>query len=286
MELGLTLSIDEYHGDTSRISKSGLDLIDKSPAHYYYRYLDPNRKPEAQKEWMITGNATGTAITQPDEFKSIYTVLDDLEICREIGGKRPRTTNKYEEWLKTEMESLKGKIILEHDLYNECLAMRDSVYKHKACRVLLGRGQAERTFYFTDPMTGVKCRIRPDWINDFRGYLVDVKTTEDASPDGFGRSAFRYRYDVQDSFYTDGAIANGFTPKAFFLICVEKSPPHVPAVYVIPPEIEKMGRMKYKENLMTYSECQKSGIWRGYEDTLILPLQFPGYAFTKFNQIN
>lgn len=281
--LGLTLSIDEYHADKSRISKSGLDLIEKSPAHYYYKYLDPNRKPEPQKEWMVTGNAVGTAITQPDEFKSIYTVLNDIEICKEIGGKRPRTTNKYEEWLKTEMESLKGKIILPPEDFDKCIAMRDSIHRHKACKMLLAKGQAERTFYFKDEFTGVACRVRPDHLNDFMGYLVDVKTTEDASPEGFGRSAFRYRYDVQDAFYTDGVKPSGFKPKGFVLICVEKEPPHIAAAYIVPPDLETMGRQKYKGNLLTYAECLKTGVWPGYEDELVDTLRFPGYAFTKFN---
>ena len=37
------LSNEEYHADTTAISKSGLDLVHRSPAHYYAAKLDPDR---------------------------------------------------------------------------------------------------------------------------------------------------------------------------------------------------------------------------------------------------
>ena len=37
-----------YHTNTSRISKSGLDLINRAPAHYYERYLNPAANPQKE----------------------------------------------------------------------------------------------------------------------------------------------------------------------------------------------------------------------------------------------
>ena len=35
----------DYHGDTQRIGKSGLDLINKAPIKYYLERLAPDRTP-------------------------------------------------------------------------------------------------------------------------------------------------------------------------------------------------------------------------------------------------
>lgn len=279
MSQGLIISNEDYHSDISRISKSGLDLIHKSPAHYHYRYLDPLRVKEKEKDWAIDGSAFGCAIGEPDEFPQRYAVIDDIEICREIGGARPNTTNRYKEWFASESEKLQGKIIIDIAAYKQYIAMRDAVRANPAAMHFLKSGDAERTFYFTDPDTKVNCRIRPDWIA-YNDYVVDFKTTEDASPAGFGRSAFKFRYPCQGSFYGDGLKQNGFKPRGFIFIVCEKSPPYYNAVYILPQECERLGRLDYKADLYTYAECKEKNQWPSY-GTEVMPLQLPHYAFTK-----
>lgn len=282
--LGLTLTNEVYHADKSRISKSGLDLINKAPAHYYYRYLDPNyKKPAEEPGWAKTGNLVGSAILEPDVFKASYAVLNDAEICKEIGGARPNTTNKYKEWLTTALQSPEyaGKKLVSAAEMDEAVAMRDAVHKNKACKFLLGDGQAERSFYFVDPVTGVSCRIRPDWLAISAGWICDVKTTESAHPDAFARSIFKYRYHVQDPFYTDGLALNGLDFKGFCFLVVEKAPPHISEVYFIPAEAKALGRKEIARNLNTYAKCAESGIWPGYTDGLLTEVNIPAWAYNK-----
>lgn len=276
--LGLTMPIEEYHKDISRISKSGLDLINKSPLHYHYRYLDPNARKKPEQDWAVTGNAVGTAITEPDVFKEKYACLDDTEICKEIGGARPATTTRYKDWLAAESVKLAGKKIIPISEFNECLYMRDSVHANPAAKFLLKEGQAERTFYFTDPVTQVNCRVRPDWLAVLAGWIVDVKTSVDASPEAFNRSIAKYRYHVQDPFYTDGLKHNGHDFKGFAFIVVEKEPPHPSAVYFLSKEAVAQGRKEIAANLATYARCQETGKWPGYSE-LVTELSLPAWAF-------
>ena len=44
-----------YHTNTSRISKSGLDLINRAPAHYFERYLNPKAPPQKETPALIIG---------------------------------------------------------------------------------------------------------------------------------------------------------------------------------------------------------------------------------------
>ena len=69
---------EAYHGDTTRISKSGLDLIAKSPAHYWSRYLDPNREKKEPTAAMLLGTAVHFAILEPEEFGRRYQVLPEI----------------------------------------------------------------------------------------------------------------------------------------------------------------------------------------------------------------
>lgn len=278
--LGLTLTNEDYHADTTRISKSGLDLINKSPLHYHYRYLDPNKVNEEEKDWALTGNATGSAITEPDLFKEKYCILDDAEIKQEIGGAKPTSTNKYKDWYIEEMHRLKDKTLLTSDLFNKCIKMRDSVHSNKMAKFLLDdkEGQAERTFYYVDPLTGVGCRVRPDWMAVFNGWIVDIKTAADASPNGFAKSVTNYRYHVQDPFYTDGLKENGIDFKGFCFIVVEKEPPHPTGVYFLPVEAKNQGRKEIRQNLNVYADCLSSGIWPGYTDQLT-ELTMPNWLY-------
>ena len=161
--------------------------------------------------------------------------------------------------------------------FDTALRMRDAVHSHPAASVLLQQGKAEQTVLFDEPMTGAKCKIRPDWLSE-TGFIVDVKSTEDSSPYGFGKSSLNYRYDVQGAFYYDGlAYATGARPDGFAFIAVEKKPPYLVGVYFVTSEIFDLGRKKYLQNLETYIQCKQNNIWPGYSEYME-PLAFPAYA--------
>lgn len=68
-----------FHGQTfaqylaiSAINKSGLDLVARSPLHYYAAYLDPHRAPRDETPSMRLGTAIHTAIYEPARFQSDY----------------------------------------------------------------------------------------------------------------------------------------------------------------------------------------------------------------------
>jgi exodeoxyribonuclease VIII len=104
---------------------------------------------------------------------------------------------------------------------------------------------------------------------------VDLKTTEDASPEAFAKSIANWSYDTQDAFYTDGVLAATGKPlKAFVFLVVEKSArvvegqPLGVAVYQLDEAGRELGRAKYREDLGIYAQCVKTGIWPCYGDKL------------------
>jgi hypothetical protein len=185
--------------------------------------------------------------------------------------------------VKAEWERVNGhRSIMTPEMWEQVHRMRDALMAHPAaCKLLTGcKGVAEYSAYANDPVTGLLRRVRPDFWR-FDGIVVDLKTTEDASPQGFARSIANYGYDMQHAYYLDTltlAIEQGDLPaefedypasaKQFVFVVVEKKPPYAVAVYVLDDESVAMGRAKYHNELATYSECDLRGEWPGYGDSV------------------
>lgn len=249
------------------MTKSGLDLIERSPLHFWAAKLDPKREKPEETEALIIGRAIHTATQEYAQFNQEFVVSPGFN-RRKNDGKA-----EYADFVAKHA----GKDILDQDQYNLVMKVREAILNHPLAKRLLMSGYVENTYYWTDPDTGVKCKCRPDFLNKL-GIGVDIKSTEDASPDAFGRSATKYRYPVQGAFYTDGLEANGIYLDSFVFIAVEKKPPYAVACYELPSRGYDIGRQQYKANLRTYAECKASNEWPGYSD-IITPLQLPGWAF-------
>jgi hypothetical protein len=255
---------EDYHRDTRRISKSGLDLINKSPAHYWDKYLNPVRPEEKKTAALIVGNAFHVLTLEAEKFPHHFIV-------------KPEFSGKGSVAKKEEFESIHvDKTIITMDQYDTVRRMRDSVHKHPVANQLLVNGQAERTIKWEELTTDAPCKCRVDWWDANSRLIVDLKSTEDASPDGFSKSAFKYRYPVQGAFYLDGALANGLNPQGFVFIAVEKTPPYLLKVFYMTDELFDFGRSEYRRNLQTYMECRATNQWSGYS-VEAEPLQFPAW---------
>ena len=195
-------------------------------------------------------------------------------ILRANGRQVTLWSDVREEWLLNNGH----RIVLTPDEWDQLHRMRDAVMAHPAAHALLtgAPGWPELSVYWNDPDTGELCRCRPDfWRAD--GIIVDVKTTDDASPEGFAKSIANWRYHVQHPYYLDGishALAQMGKPtfqhpasaKAFVFLAVEKKAPYAVAVYMLDAASVQAGREEYRSDLDMYAHCIASGAWPGYGD--------------------
>lgn len=65
----------EYHAD-SAIGSSGLKLINRSPAHYWAAYIDPERKSSDKKAYL-SGRAWHCAVFESKDFQKRYAIDHD-----------------------------------------------------------------------------------------------------------------------------------------------------------------------------------------------------------------
>jgi len=258
---------EDYHADTSAISASGLKLFARSPAHYYAAYLDPNRIERSPTPAMRVGTATHCAILEPERFSAEYIALPEGLDRRTKEGKQA-----YADLLATGAE-----LLTSDDMslvVNMACAFRDNA----TSRALFDRKHVVEQSIFAE-VNGVACKCRPDFMTADGLMVMDVKTTSDASPESFGKSAWSIGYHIQAAFYRRVIqSATGITPD-FIFGCVESDRPYLTAYYTVPQYLLDYADGVIDALLEQYAECLRSGIWHGYiAEIEPQELSVPGYA--------
>jgi len=258
----------DYHRHFA-VSKSGLDQIAKSPLHYWARFLDPDRVWTEPTPAMRLGTALHTHVLELSKWDEQIAVAP-VDVNR-------RTKEGREQWAAFETAA-KRKTVITADDADLVMRMGRSVFGHPAAAMLLGLpGKAETTHMWTDAATGLQCKCRPDWLTDDGLLMVDVKTTEDASPRGFSRSIAQWRYHVQAAWYLDGLEqATGTRPEQFIFICVEKKAPFACAVYAADAEMIAAGAQTAARDLEVLAICKAADAWPGYSNQ-IEPISLPAW---------
>lgn len=247
---------DVYHGSDA-ISKSGLDKIDKTPAHYKYGEFSGSKA-------MELGTALHAAILEPDVFKEQFLMLPDV---------KDRRASEYKQAAKS-MGA--GNVLVG----KECAQVDGMICainaNFKAAQLLNGdKGWRELSVFAHDPETGVLCRCRFDFLGqDENGYYaVDLKTTADAGDSGFlafQNSIAKRRYHVQDAFYGDVLNwATGIELQRFWFAAVESKAPHGVVCRFLGEDSVYAGRTEYRANLNTYAECKSTDTWPCYDQPQI-----------------
>jgi len=251
------MSSADYHAHPA-VSKSVLDKLARSPLHCR-AYLDGERTEPTPA--MLLGTAVHTAILEPERFDVEYAVFE---------GDRRTTAGKQ---AYADLVS-RGKSIVSASDSDVISSMAAAVRAHPVASALLRNGSAEQSVFWTDPMTGLGCKCRPDWWRT-DNIVVDVKTTEDASPAAFAKSIAGFRYHVQAAHYLAGTQADRFV-----FIAVEKKAPYAVAVYELDAVSLEVGEAIRREELNIYDICSRAGEWPGYSPDIEV-LSLPAWAFPK-----
>lgn len=156
---------------------------------------------------------------------------------------------------------------------------RASLLRHPVASLIIANGTKQRTAIWDDyDIAGVTCRARADFEVPAINALADLKTTVDASPEGFRNAIARFRYDIQASHYTSGWNALGAKIDKFLFVCVEKTPPFAVAVYQISDKILSAARQEITGLLMTWRECNRTDTWPAYSDNIIKIKDLPAWV--------
>lgn len=260
-----------YHGwEAGRTSQ--LKLFERSPAHARYAIL---HQAEATT-YMNVGQALHVATLEPEKFREEFVVAPHVDRRTNVG----KAT-----WAEFQMASA-GKTVLsgkEHDL---AANMSAAVYRHPFAQELLQNvTHSELSLVWDDPTTGIRMKARLDILTTASGFtwIVDLKSTVDASPRGFGRQIANLHYDLQAAIYLDGANVLMPHPRRFAFIAAEKEPPYCVAVYDMGAEDLAVGYAKYRRWAGQWKACNETNTWPGYGAGLQTPW-IPGWNRRDFEE--
>jgi len=269
------------------INNSGLKTFHRSPAHYITEKYHPQPETRAKK----VGHALHCLVCEPEKFRQLY-----------IAAKyKSYRTDEAKAWLQAAEEA--GFFVLrtstesdpfwnppEWDLVHR---MADSLLNNPVAALLL-QGYFERSIFWVDKGdnrhegTYKLCKMRADIYNQDHRMLVDLKSAEDASYEGFRRAVHSWDYHRQEPYYLMGATSEeavkaGMDVKnGFIFIVVEKQPPWAVAGYKLDPEWVRVGREIIHRDLQGYKQCHDANEWPCYGwqggEVFTRDLVMPGYA--------
>ncbi|HOF67815.1 MAG TPA: PD-(D/E)XK nuclease-like domain-containing protein [Candidatus Fermentibacter daniensis] len=260
---GILMPFPEYR-TAPGIHFSTLKFMGQSPLHY--RYAQDN--PPAETQAMLLGRATHTAVFEPMRFQLDYAIWQ--------GDRRGTAYQQF-----ADEAAAQGRSILKEGEYNTALAIRDSVRGIPEIAALLERGQAESSFFWVNPQTGLACKGRLDWIAS-EGAVLDLKTASTIDPREFSAHAWRMGYFHQATMYQEAyAITSGTgTVPRFGIIAVEKEPPHACRLFWLDPDSLSRAWTEYQGWLRQVKDCIASDTWPG-PGPVESELAAPSWAMTE-----
>ena len=254
MKTGAVKESFEKYKAANGANQSVLKKLSHSPAHLRY-YLD---HPEPPSRDLIMGRVFDVAIFEPDKLETCCHVIPTHYDGKD--GRKPwhGGATFCKEWIAAHQD----KEQLSSADFTAVLLMRDSVTRHPAACAALTQGGGGYSLYCEDSETGLQLKARPDWMSG--EVIIDLKSCQDASEEGFASTIAKFGYDIQAAFYLDLAGKLKLGKERFWFICCEKEPPYAVAVHELGPRSIETGRSKYRRYLQTYMECVSTGVWPGY----------------------
>jgi hypothetical protein len=202
----------------------------------------------------------------------------------------PGTGANPEAWQKTADKDAvaalraEGKVPLRPKDWAAAKAMTAAVKAHPIAANLLSRGEPERTLVWHDPISGVLCRAKVDWLRP--DGITDLKTTESAADDALSKALHNFGYAISAPFYLRGFraldIDRAVGPAPFFaFIVVEKEPPHLVRVTQLVERALAWGDRQVSAALEIYRDCTAAGVWPGYPEDEITEIDLPAWVRTE-----
>lgn len=254
------ISNAEYHRDEALGSTSLKTLATRTPAHWKWERDNP-----VHKDAYDIGTLAHSLILEDDT--SLHAVID---VPDKLGNKWkiPATEAKA-----------KGLIPVTPKEWAGIEAMRDSVMAHPLARAAFTGHRAEESVFWEEGPLMLKCR--PDAWKP--GLLVDLKTTRDANPNEFGKTAHEYGYHQSAAHYTDGVFAATGERLPFIFVLVEKTAPYLVSVVQLDDEAIDAGRLLNARAKEIYTDCLAADTWPGYESNE--PIRLPYWAAREIEEL-
>ncbi len=255
---------DAEYRSWEAVSQSSLKHFLRSPAHYKHVLANPKKPTEA----MILGTFIDDAVYDLEAFQASHVCMPKLDLR------------------KTEDKATKAKLIAQYgeanlvhpDDWETVIQCTKSLHAHPSCQVILSqKGDTELSIVWEDAETGLLLKGRIDrYIGDL-GFVVDIKSSKDASPFEFAKSVYNLGIHIQMATYRRGCLALGLPFEGAFLFAVETEAPYLAAAYQLDRLAIEAGDVSVGQILRGLKECQETDQWPGYSDEIVA-IGIPSWA--------
>lgn len=305
------MSNADYHASAG-VSKSQLDMLAISGLAYWDAFVNPDREPQDYKHCFAVGDGSHKLVLEPGTFEHTYAVgfdksafpdaLDTIADLKKelasrgmmVSGAKPELVDRLVNESdfpasrimmmqeKHHLDTMKGRIPIPATDYKRMIAMLKAVMGHHTASGLVHGAYVEQSYFWTDG-NGILRKCRPDLITNDGRVIGDLKTTDDVSESGFGRTIAQRRYHVQAAWYLDilYALYGEDAPKVFCFIAAQKTRPYDVAVHVLSDEQIAVGRMLYQQDLNNLMKYQSMNWWPGQDMGQVINAVLPGWAMAQ-----
>lgn len=256
-------------------NQSGAKKLLRSPAHYQAYLLEEEEK---KSDCLILGSIVDCLALEPQKFDSYFAIRPET-YTNEKGETKPFNVNAKVCQAVMEQLSASGKQVIKTNMLDAATSIAAAITRHKTAAEIIGRSKKQVSLVWEDVDTGVLCKGRLDMLSETD--ISDLKSTVDASPEGFSRSIESFGYHIQGAFYSDGyAALTGNIQLPYNIIAAETESPFCVATYALEADTLLIGRAIYKKALKKYADCKTHNNWPGYSDFLE-PIDVPAWAIKK-----
>ena len=272
---------------TRPLSYSSIKAFSKSPTHLL-KYWERVFKPTPA---MALGSLVHTLVLEPDQYENRYFCIDDEEICLDLiarGAKSPRANGEYKAWKANLLAKAEDKEEVSLADFKTATALAARLKNHPLIKALTFKEELIEW-----ELNGVKIKgfvdgageELPEEFRDFegQGFILDLKTTKDASPSSYSRDVVTFMYHLQSGLYKDAnRVLNfaGVAPK-FYHIAIETAEPFIIQTYEISSEFSDKGYNFAVKQIELFKEWdgEPAGYEFGNELAVgsVLPLNAPSW---------
>lgn len=270
---------ENYHRHPA-IGSSMLETFRNSRREFYGRFVSKEIPPKEPTDAMKLGTLVHLALLEPDKFAETVVTMPNLYLGEEWNWRKP-AHREARDAMQSRFAA-EGKSCVELVDYETIQAMVAAIHANKyAHKLVTATGLPEYSIFWTDEETGLELKCRVDW---WATNPLDIKTTNDPSPEGFARTATQLGYFRKAAHYATGIESLTGKKAQVVMLAVENKLPHRVANYDLNDNDQdgrSLGRRQWRENLNALARCIESGDWLEPWEKSVIELRPPGWAFTS-----
>lgn len=245
-EFGHVRLPDEEYFGLHAVSNSKLTDLCASPLQYWASWRTTWKETDA----MRFGKLFHCLLLEPEEFPLRYFLIDPAERPDKSKGMTATVNKEWQEML-IYREAMAGRQPYDLEDLEKCERMKEAVYREVSAWALLDEpGLVEHAYTWQEEVeyyspkryrmqqAVVEMKLKADkWLRS-SGILLDLKTTNDASPKWWDRHAWEFGYHRQAAIYYDHLEG----VEEYYVLAVETVYPYNVALYKAEPAVLEKGR--------------------------------------------